>query len=123
MVAEQPVEGAARPHGDACPARQVVFGHHPAAGFVVAANEQGGGRSYDRFYPISIAIIYEAGRGCSSDRGEAVFVVISEGVSAARDGARGHVADASIQMFLSQIKGERAGFPIRSSFVINLRFC
>lgn len=65
MVAEQPVEGsAARPHGDACTARQVVPGDHPAAAFVVAAHEKGGSRSYDRFYPISVAIIGECGRGC-----------------------------------------------------------
>jgi len=76
MVAEQPVEGgAACPHGDARPARQVVPGDYPAAAFVMAAHEQGGGRSYDRFYPISIATVYEARRGYPADRDEAVFGV------------------------------------------------
>lgn len=77
MIAEQPVEGVASPHGDACPACQVVPGDHPAAAFVMAAHEVGGGRAYNRFYPISVAIIGKCGRGCATDRGEAVFVVIS----------------------------------------------
>ena len=75
MVAEQPVEGAACPHGDACTARQVVLGHYPNAAFIMAAHEQGGGRSYDRFFPISVAIVGECCRGCPADRGEAVLGV------------------------------------------------
>ena len=73
----------------------------------MAAHEQGGGRSYDRFYSISIAIIGERGRGCPADRGEAVFVVISEGVCAARDGSRGQGAVGQPEHSRSPLPGQR----------------
>jgi len=44
----------------------------------MAAHEQGGGRSYDRFYPISIAVKGECGDDRAVQLGliEAIFLVI-----------------------------------------------
>ena len=62
----------------------------------MAAHEQGGGRSYDRFYPISIAIIGECGRGRPADQGETVLVVISKRVVAAFTDAPGQIAGVAL---------------------------
>ena len=114
MIAEQPVEGASLAHRHPRTAGTIILGDHAAAGFVMLADEQRGGRAHHRFYPVPVAIIGERGQDCPVllGLGEPVFPIIQEIIVVRACGiAAGHVAIEIIQVGKARngIHGVRLG--------------
>ena len=109
MVAEQPVQRAARPHGDAGRPCIVVFYHRAGAArpFVIVTNIGGGHSSRRAFDPFSIPVINKAGGGPAAHTRQAVLGVIRQVISAAADGTRYLVAVAIVNIAVAS--GRRNG--------------